>query len=536
MKIESAHNKTKSPGDLFQFQGTPSVVRGRQERRSSLNRWSRQFTSTRPTPAFSHRSCTNQNNEGSSSYDNMLRRKTPNGTLNAAYDGSSTQGSGLPPASKHLLLAAGFHPQQPLLTNARQTSHVPIAKNSNQPSQSFRARMFESSGSWPAMSAWQEACQTQAYSTLPQVDSMLNGSVPHPAAMDWQYSSQRSPNVMQPPYQPPLGPTASHEYTPDEPIWPNGKVAPYQPLPPQPDFQYASRSTNKLPTQSNPNSDWMLISPVNRTFSFDVDPETIPDFDPQRHTQHGCHLHSHGWDSRSWNASSVPFCDTSQHPNVGSFDHVRRHMAYTAHRSLDDALSLGYQMYTALVAAIQGARRIGTPEPKAQSNQTQALLANIFPEPLRKTQIQDLITNSKQSSGRAFYTKSHSSQSNKDPMLCQASLSSLPIPPWLRDSFSHSGPKSYPEEGPGTSPTNQSWIQEPVCAFNRPLGSVEAALAHSSPSDGASIALDDLSTICQQSNHGWTDGMLLCGSLAYALGNYQLAAYWFSSILQVDSW
>jgi hypothetical protein len=54
------------------------------------------------------------------------------------------------------------------------------------------------------------------------------------------------------------------------------------------------------------------------------------------------------------------------------------------------------------------------------------------------------------------------------------------------------------------------------------------------PVQNAVAALDSLTTLCQESSWRWIDGILLGGSLAYALAEYPKAQEWYSKILELD--
>lgn len=57
-----------------------------------------------------------------------------------------------------------------------------------------------------------------------------------------------------------------------------------------------------------------------------------------------------------------------------------------------------------------------------------------------------------------------------------------------------------------------------------------------SPVDNAASSLDVLMSLCEQSGWKWTEGMLLGGCLLYGLERYNEAFEWFSRILNLDRW
>ena len=56
-----------------------------------------------------------------------------------------------------------------------------------------------------------------------------------------------------------------------------------------------------------------------------------------------------------------------------------------------------------------------------------------------------------------------------------------------------------------------------------------------SPLSRAGEALEMLSTLCEQSQWRWIDGMLLGGCLAYGLEEYHKALDWYSKIVALDA-
>ena len=522
---------TEFTGNMFRFQGAPETLQSNQERYNSLSRYARHFAGTRrPTQSYSQRVGTLSNRCAPFAEDHMLRRKTPNGTLNAAYDGSSLDGSTHPPASKHLLLPGAYQTQHTLFNNTNETNPVCTPFTPGTSNQSFRARVHESSGSWPAMSAWQDACQTKGYSTLPQVDSMLHGPTQQPAAMDWQYSSLRGPNVMQPPHQPPLGPTASHGYTPAEPIWPNGTFVQHQLFTPQSELQAAYPQTTQLFSHSNPRSDWPALPPFSQDLSLKQKPEHIVD-------PHTFGTHRSGGTLQPVDPDLAPWTYSRDSSQTIYGESVGGCAPYDSHRSPNDALLLGYQMYAALVSTIQGIRKNGIPEAKVQSVQAQAPLANIFPEPLRKVQMQNIANSNCQTPRRYCHQGSFTiHNSNLDAAPSQSFAANTILPRLQADAFGGYEGRRYNTGHDAHELPSNAHNRDALAALNRSIGPLETTLMHSCPQDGAILALNELTRICQQSNYEWTDGMLLCGSLSYALGDFQVAARWFSRILEVDSW
>ncbi|KAL2352478.1 glycosyl transferase family 41-domain-containing protein [Cryomyces antarcticus] len=191
---------------------------------------------------------------------NMLRRKTPNGTLLAAYDGTSQEQGTKPHAVKHILLpvSAGtpasttpsifrFGASRDLLR--RSNGEVPATSNT-----SLRQQGGLDGKGWDASlnfaldtvgSHW-----TQPQNTLPQMDSMLNQMPMHQTQIYYPYNHQTVPSVLQPSFHSPAGPTASNDQGPYGPYWPNGTFVPYRPAVTR-DPRYYPRSQVDWSLQSN---------------------------------------------------------------------------------------------------------------------------------------------------------------------------------------------------------------------------------------------------------------------------------------------
>ncbi|KAH0538772.1 hypothetical protein FGG08_004660 [Glutinoglossum americanum] len=171
--------------------------------------------------------------------EHMLRRKTPNGTLAAGYDGTPVEWASKPHVAKHILipLSNASNHQSPDFTpggvridpNAN-VYFKPLASSSSlrYPSQSDQSGIGVGAGgiSNPGVEGvsmnWMP--QTQ-YS--PGIDSVLN-QVQQAPTYFFPVGLQAPPAV-QPPYQSCLGPTASNDEAPYGPYWPDGGFIPYRP-------------------------------------------------------------------------------------------------------------------------------------------------------------------------------------------------------------------------------------------------------------------------------------------------------------------
>ncbi|KAF2089441.1 glycosyltransferase family 41 protein [Saccharata proteae CBS 121410] len=142
--------------------------------------------------------------------ENMLRRKTPNGILAAAYDGTSVEQTEKPHAMKHIIL--------PVTT-----------------------------------------------AELGSIDSMLNQMQTHHPHMQFQQMGQQYHGVMQPSLHGPLGPTVSNDIGPYGPYWPGGAFVPYRPVAMRDPRYYppaAPWPQQHIPYSSNGNGDCTMCSKI----------------------------------------------------------------------------------------------------------------------------------------------------------------------------------------------------------------------------------------------------------------------------------
>ena len=167
--------------------------------------------------------------DGGQQSEHMLRRKTPNGILNAAYDGTSVEQAERPHAMKHILLPVTQQFASPLNGSDGLVRELPIRMPSHTWAAGYQGRQPPlmssdiNSGNVLPNSSW-----TLAQPHRAQIDSVLD-QIP---AQSTQYPYQQFGNpygFMAPAMLPSFGPTASNETGPYGPYWPNGTFVPYRP-------------------------------------------------------------------------------------------------------------------------------------------------------------------------------------------------------------------------------------------------------------------------------------------------------------------
>ncbi len=221
----------------------------------------------------------------------------------------------------------------------------------------------------------------------------------------------------------------------------------------------------------------------------------------------------------------------------------------------EKVLSWAHRIYIDLLASLHQSRRASLQGKHVDSRQTFPR-ANIYPRPPRQPLSDFSAQFSDQSSfsdrnppGQGSCRTSREDHISKKPRqddgshhrfagvingrhgdsLCFPSTESV------RD---HQNNQRYKECSP-LATSFQSSTPGGFSTFRRPPGSrpslptTPSEKASSSLSD-AVAALEMLTKLCQESEWLWVDGMLLGGCLAYGLGEYHKASWWYSKILAND--
>ncbi|KAK2733900.1 hypothetical protein FQN55_003126 [Onygenales sp. PD_40] len=175
-----------------------------------------------------------------SASENTLRRKTPNGTLAAGYDGTLGDRSIQQPATKHLLVSSldngqVISPHSALPADSWQYKSLdPLASSrfQNFPP-TFKYDPNRSAGLANGMPQNANANGTSWIRSLnytPGIDSVLNQTAPLlPSQRYYLQNGPTIPTVLAASLQSSFGPTASAGVSPYGPYWPDGAYIPYRP-------------------------------------------------------------------------------------------------------------------------------------------------------------------------------------------------------------------------------------------------------------------------------------------------------------------
>ncbi|KAI9817759.1 MAG: hypothetical protein M1827_000878 [Pycnora praestabilis] len=177
--------------------------------------------------------------EQANASEHMLRRKTPNGTLAAGYDGTQVEWASKSHAMKHILLPASNlrnNGSSPVGSFLPQVQNLPAGQIPTPSAMRYvpthELDQSNQNSGWGSLEidadlnygSWRHPLQHS-----PGIDSMLN-QVPIQQPQGYLLSNgHQVPTVLQPAYQSCLGPTASNDAGLYGPYWPDGAYIPYRP-------------------------------------------------------------------------------------------------------------------------------------------------------------------------------------------------------------------------------------------------------------------------------------------------------------------
>lgn len=477
--------------------------------------------------------------------EHMLRRKTPNGILAAAYDGTSVEETEKPHATKHIILPATA--ESSMLYNYKQELPLRSPGVQHDGSVDWSPSLYFQSGSGRA---------------LPQIDSMLNQMPPlqkHPQYQMFGNPFGGGPEQMM---QSPLGPTVSNDQGPFGPYWHDGTFIPYRPAAMRDPRYYHHHApnwshpqhraymnhayNNALPNmhiQPHPYQIQQLQTPFpllgrsandypasfqhpypNAALDYQDQPLPVP----PSHRPHPDYLLGSG--------QSTPVGDHFPTPNPNEFGPQSLNM-----QSREKIFAWAHTVYVDLLKYLQSTRKTSSQHPNGHQ---QPVRPHIYPKPPKQpaanfSNAPSSTANTHANASRTSTFDIHSQQHvNRD--VFRRPSHSRSSSAWSVDS-NMNRQQWYPSQTqPFSNPHSvhpQIAGMEPLRPLRRMSGSV--ANNHQSrnevpPSMTAASALDALTKHCEESKWNWIDGILLGGCLAYALGDYQKAHGWYKHILKLD--
>jgi hypothetical protein len=458
--------------------------------------------------------------------EHMLRRKTPNGTLAAGYDGTPVQWSSKAPALKHVLL--------PMSASSSAQHAAPLGKVPDEQ----RARQRSNSLGWnynPTSSHFGSVnsaggdlrihSDPMNWTNVPPLSFTQHNVLDHlsmqqQAATYYPNNGMQIPTVLQPAYQPSPGPTASNGGGFYGPYWPDGKFVPYRPAAFRDQGHHYSNYEIDMNRgfqhqQSNSPAEFL---PLFRQSSFNVDSAQLTGRPPFALSDNVPQMHDTGFitpqqSQQIYDGVSIysSFADGARTPTAQSVSRASNT------QFKEKTLSWAHSIYVDLLAFLHQSKKEN--RQARQSNGFRPYSKNsIYPKPPRQPTSH---------LGNSHWTESYPKSAVRESSGPRRHVSALLSNSHRTNSFSGWQSNGDFVEARHTRFSNQE-VPHYVSPFQIPNPSP------SSPLSKAKEALEMLTTLCEQSGWFWVDGMLLGGCLAYGLEEYHKALEWYSKILALD--
>ncbi|KAL4797500.1 glycosyl transferase family 41-domain-containing protein [Aspergillus venezuelensis] len=490
--------------------------------------------------------------------EHALRRKTPNGTLAAGYDGTPGDMTIQPPATKHILVSqldsghlapsqAGF-PIDPWQQSTLDQSSA--AQTFNFPPMHKNDLNRGNAGPEDMLQGFNGISWIRSLNAAPGMDSVLNQSLPVQPSQQrfyWQNGAY-VPTVLPATLQPCIGPTASAGTGPYGPYWPDGAYIPYRPaafreprLNPQfanpirhsgPQFFDAAQQSfvGSTPSTNFEIGEWNQ----NPLGGFKHDGMMKNNFPPRHSDQnplgnqrvlpfHTRHQSSSGFSSRpplhepsaSWSGAS----GSGVFQNTGPVPGSRASNA----EFKEKVLSWAHGVYVDLLASIHRARR-NSASNATQDGQQRPLKPSIYPKPPRQPGLDFSHTSAPE------FTRHNSYPSSQyDSLALKLRFST-------RTGLIANLYRSHHYSVSQFQPTGNHLVERLRHSGRmNSISGMPGSLNENTTAVNAASSLELLSHLCMESGWEWIDGMLLGGCLAYGLGDYNKALRWYSRIINRDA-
>jgi hypothetical protein len=520
--------------------------------------------------------------------EHMLRRKTPNGILAAAYDGTSVEETEKPHATKHILLPVTAESNIPYGLRQDMALRSPSLNEYSHVQQvgtpEWSPSLYFETGSGRGHAGGQPA--------LPQIDSMLNQMPPLQSPFQYQMYGQPFCGAFEASLQSPLGPTVSNDQGPFGPYWHDGTFIPYRPAALRDPRYYSHHGPQwNIPQQNGyvakGMGDWhsytnSAIPPINHLqhnpYQLHQPPNTYTNLGRSSIDYSQAYQQSHHYNHNpsSEYQTQSPLASLGQRPqqdfslsSSGQTTPIQDHAPIITPLSefgpqsnngqtRERVFAWAHTVYVDLLKYLQSTRKNSTQH--SSNGHQNSNRPHIYPKPPRQP-------------GANFSNAPSNSTSNNPPF---ERHNSYPPPPKYQ-SASHNAHGPSPSHGDafyrapdsahhrsssmwsqGTANSRDvtlhrhSWQPLPTQQFTYPqvqgmepprqlrrmsgtsVTGVHQSLRHEPPSMTAASALEAITNHCDESKWNWIDGMLLGGCLAYALGDYHKAQNWYKHILTLD--
>lgn len=414
--------------------------------------------------------------------EHMLRRKTPNGTLAAGYDGTPVQWSSKAPALKHVVLdASGGSTFSDGLNGMAGTGW-----NFNSPN-NFNNLDQRVNNSSPQNWTTFTPLQNNFYNSPGHVSPM------HQVQSYFSPTGFYVPTARQPAYQPGPGPTASNDGGLYGPYWPDGSYTPYRPAAYR-DHTFGGHDFQQVKHESEYYGGAQVLrqpefNNINPPFQRDISFMRMDD-------------HSQSYDSMQQNLYQIGGSNNAVFSNSSGASVQPLSRAGNA-QFKEKTLSWAHTVYVDLLAYLHQTKKDNRQNRLSHGSKPYAKSV-IYPKPPRQPS--------------STFSSPGTSQ-NGTPARGH------------RPSLSHRASYGFSDSSEGRYSRSMNQVMGTphyVPTFQPSQHST------ASPPSNAQEALDLLTSLCEESNWTWVDGMLLGGCLAYGLEDYYRARDWYEKIIVID--
>lgn len=438
--------------------------------------------------------------------EHHLRRKTPNGTIDAGYDGTPAQLASGPPPLKHMILpvsnngaAAAGAPLQNDYRGLNQS--IPSAADNwaYQPAQSFNhqdhnAPFPTDANLLPLGTGWQPTLDSAPRHAV-ALDCAPN---PQPAAYYPYNNGARVPTALQPAYHQSPGPALfNNGGLLPVPAWPEMNMPYYQNMPhlgaqvqPQ-----AYHGLNRPPMLHAHPSD-SLISGIPLGAETRLDSGTGHFQAPSRKLE------------------SLTL-ESSRYSTPGT--HLQDNVSPARFRA--KAFANAHRIYLELVQYLQQSRKAHNSRSSASRSSSKMVIFPKIPKP---------------SHGSGYpFDQHHSARGSAFPDMLDDNYGNNSQHNVTPDLHRHAMMMSQSRANDISTPA----FYHLFSTENSRYSAIDKARSHvpTTPLTNAKAALEMLTPMCEHSGWRWVDGILLGGCLHYGLEHYEQALEWFSRIISLDS-
>ncbi|KAL9601114.1 MAG: hypothetical protein Q9219_002713 [cf. Caloplaca sp. 3 TL-2023] len=577
----------RSPSSVYMRAGLDAACAGQQSLQGSECEGQQVLDSVSyPYPAQSPNGALNQASVHISRTfmeEHMLRRKTPNGTLAAGYDGRPTDWAGKRPANKHFLApalkAAGDAAFQPCPDKVKASSPFVRQSASIHVGEHSIGSLYNHYGALPqrlAISSLGSNTQKQEKIEANPILSSGLDSVLYQGSPFHQlnhYTGQPLKMAMQPIWPPFAGITSLNSPGPYGPYWPNGAFVPYRPAPlrdprfdtgaslyvynsgPQDSESGCKRSCRRSYDGFTPCT-LATSSPSSRSAAMQVsDCENLMAVVTDLSGHEAAHS-PRGGAPKMLRDGSIQTTQLNQQPAFpriaetrpppyapaaafqGSPNQYHIGAEINNFRFREKVLIWAHRVYIRLLSLRQQARRT---VPNVQYYSDRCPPASVLPHHPQRSSL-----DTQNSAGMAHeeqQSRYFRSSATPDQPSQRDSLGKAHVPVCSIDCsralnvatvyYKHGRFLDGQDTGLylGSNPHNSN-----LNPRSRAIAAQGNLLRlEPSPTNAAMTAIEMLSRLCQESEWSWTDGMLLGGCLAYCLGDYDKALKWYTRVLTCDS-